>query len=113
MTSALTFWGNLKSSIDQLSHAPLDNDLHGFAQKVVLSVRVSGRPIIAQQFTAGINERRAQSVKRTAECNGQISALFSRPFHGLRPMFAPLPAINRWAIIGRPLTRTGPGILFV
>ena len=26
-------------------------------------------------------------------------------------MFAPLPAINRWAIIGRPLARTGPGIL--
>ena len=39
--------------------------------------------------------------------NGQISALFSRPFHGLRFRFAPLPAINRWAIIGRPLTGLG------
>ncbi len=32
----------------------------GFAQKVV-SVRVSGRMIVAQQFTAGINEREDRS----------------------------------------------------
>jgi hypothetical protein len=39
-----------------------------------------------------------------------FSDLFSRPLHGLGPMFAALPAINRWAISGRPLTRTRAAI---
>jgi hypothetical protein len=30
--------------------------------------------IVAQQFTAGIRLRDSQSVKRTADVNGQISA---------------------------------------
>jgi len=39
----------------------------GFAQEVVLSVRISGRLIVAQQFTAGIGQGGPKSVKRTAE----------------------------------------------
>jgi hypothetical protein len=34
---------------------------------------------------------------------------FSRPFHGLRRVFLSFPAMNRWAIVSRPLSRTGLG----
>src|SRR5437660_4580571 len=38
---------------------------------------------------------------------------FSRPLHGLRPGLLPIPAMNRWAIFNRPLTRTQGPLLFV
>src|ERR1700730_6274887 len=34
------------------------------------------------------------------------ASLFSRPFHGLCFGLLPIPAMNRWAIFNRPLTRT-------
>src|SRR2546423_7253868 len=38
--------------------------------------------------------------------------LFSRPFHGLRLGLLPIPAMNRWAIFDRLLTRTQGPLLF-
>ena len=35
---------------------------------------------------------------------------FSRLFHGLRREIPLVPAMNRWAILSRPLTRTGKGL---
>src|SRR5258706_3704883 len=34
------------------------------------------------------------------------STIFSRPLHGLHLGPLPIPAMNRWAIFNRPLTRT-------
>jgi hypothetical protein len=65
----------------------------GFAQKVVLAVRVSGRLIIAQQFTAGRRSERPQSVERTAEVISLGYLLFfSRPLHGLDLTFVAVPS---------------------
>jgi hypothetical protein len=51
---------------------------HDFSQKVLLPVRISGRLIIAQQFTAGIRRKGSESVERTADDKGPIlSACFS------------------------------------
>ena len=33
-------------------------------------------------------------------------AIIIRPFHGLRFVLLPIPAMNRWAIFSRPRTRT-------
>jgi hypothetical protein len=52
-------------------------------------------------------------VKRTAEGNCSRSNYFSRPFHGLRLEIPLVPAMNRWAIISRPLVRTtNPSALY-
>jgi hypothetical protein len=45
-------------------------------------------------------------VKRTAERYRPAMYSFSRPLHGLRPCLLIIPAMNRWAIFRRPLTRT-------
>ena len=34
---------------------------------------------------------------------------FSRPFYGLHIIIRQIPPMNRWAIVSRPLTRTGTG----
>ncbi len=47
-----------------------------------------------------------QSVKRTTETQPDIEGL-SRPFHGLRRQSLAFPAMNRWATVNRPLSRTG------
>ena len=68
-------------------------------------VGASRRMKIAQQFTAGIRAvARQKSVKRTAESTDNE---FSRPLHGLRVcMGSVIPPMNRWAIFGRPVSRT-------
>ena len=47
-----------------------------------------------------------KSVKRRTE-SGFRSFPFSRPLHGLRSLWLFVPAVNCWAIVSRPLTRTG------
>ena len=86
-------------------------------------VRDSGRLTIAQQFTAGNTKgREVQSVKRTADDNGQIRSLAATMFDRYRtarssellgyyqpaaitdwaPLPIPIPAVNCWAILIRP-----------
>jgi hypothetical protein len=43
-------------------------------------------------------------VERTADEKGLIRCVFNRPLHGLPSKSLLIPAINRWAIINRPLT---------
>jgi caffeoyl-CoA O-methyltransferase len=63
--------------------------------------------VIAQQFTAGITHANSlQSVKRTADDSSRWSEFSVVRFTDLDSLFHPNPAINRWAIIIRPLTRT-------
>jgi hypothetical protein len=96
-----------------------------FAQKVLLPVRGSGRLIIAQQFTAGIRRKGSESVERTADDIGPIlSACFSIVRFTDYPRVTADPSDepgsprgqpawggSRWAILGRPLMRTGERLL--
>jgi hypothetical protein len=73
-----------------------------FAHKVLFPVRVSGRVIIAQQFTAGIRHKGSESVERTADYKGPIRCtFFNRPLHGLPPVTAD-PSDNRGPHAGSP-----------
>ncbi len=50
-------------------------------------------------------------MKRTAEWERPSIDRFSRPFHGLRSEnYLCSPAMNRWAIINRPLRGRGAGV---
>ena len=72
--------------------------LKGF--RLELSPR-SGRTKIAQRFIAGNQQRaRSKSAKRTAE---MLAAIFCRRFTGFGSILSLNPALECWAIIGRPL----------
>ena len=67
----------------------------------------SGRVKVAQHFSAG-----NRSATSPSPCNGRLinprlgrPCGFSRPFHGLSLVIAPIPPINRWAIFSRRLRR--------
>ena len=63
--------------------------------------------IVAQQFTAGLEES-DEPVRVSGRLTKMLGYLiFSRPFHGLRLTFGRCSrAMNRRAILIRPLTRT-------
>ncbi len=61
-----------------------------------------GRLTIAQQFTAGIQAKEIQSVQRTVERDRSGRLLSTVRFTDCDFVFGVIPAMNRWAIPGRP-----------
>src|SRR5580765_8143506 len=72
---------------------------------LVLSPR-SGRPTVAQQFTAGVSSRNAlESVKRTTEDSSRAPQSSASRTQRDLPLF--FPAVNCWATVSRPLRGLG------
>jgi hypothetical protein len=67
-------------------------------------VRDSGRMIVAQQFTAGIMSQGLVVRERTADAD--ILWRFQSSASRTKVLVPSVPAMNRWAILSRPLSRT-------
>jgi hypothetical protein len=68
-------------------------------------VRDSGRMIVAQQFTAGIMSQGIVVRERTAD-DADIFWRFQSSASRTKVLVTSVPAMNRWAILSRPLSRT-------